>query len=106
MDVDNVVKDISRSIARIDRYGATKDESRISNIDGTNWTVLDMRMSVASDIGFVIGHTVRSSKVSKRDVSLMLASHGMSGQGISLHARAIARMIRSDFGMHRWSGSI
>ena len=98
-------KDVSRSIARLDE-NASAVEGDIVTIDGENWTGLDLRMSVANCLGFTIRHTVIQSRLTKRDVSLMLAAHGASSFTIDKHARAIASLMRSDLGMHSWSGSI
>jgi hypothetical protein len=104
MPISNEVKDLARAVRRLDEHASTAEGMAV--IDGQNWTLADLRISVAWSIGYVTAKAVRLSKVTKRDVSLMLAAHGASPFTIEQHARAIAAEVRADLGMHSWSGSI
>lgn len=103
--VDNIVKDASRTIARLDEFAAAQPGD-VLTIDGTNWTGEDLRISVAEQLAEVIRHTVRIHKVTRRDAALMMAAHGASQFTIEQHARAIAAKIRSDSARHSWSARL
>jgi hypothetical protein len=104
MPIPIEVKDLARAVQRLDEHASTGDG--MAKIDGLHWTLADLRGSVAVNIGYVTRNAVRLSKVTKRDVALMLAAHGASPFTIEQHARAIAAEVRADLGMHSWSGSI
>ena len=97
--------DITRSILRLDE-NASIGASDTVVIHGSPWTRLELRASVADCLGYTAGKTVNLFKVTKRDVSLMLAAHGASTFTIEQHAAGIARIMRADFKNHTWSGTI
>lgn len=103
--VDNVVKDLSRSIERLDVH-ASADPGDIIDVGGVNWTGEDLRASVANSLAFITRRTVRLGKVTKRDVSLMMSAHGASTFTVEQHARAIAVMVRADVARHSLSAVI
>lgn len=105
MPISNEVKDLARAVKRLDEHASTPAEG-MAVVDGQNWTLADLRISVVHNIGYVTAKAVRLSKVTKRDVSLMLAAHGASPFTIERHALAIAREVRADLGLHSWSGTI
>jgi hypothetical protein len=86
------VKDVSRAIAVLEDCDCANPAGHLPR--------------VASNLAYVAGPTVNIFKVSKRDVSLMLASHGASAMTIERYAGKIARTMRSDFANHSWSGTI
>jgi hypothetical protein len=86
------VKDVSRAIADLEDNGIAGTADRVAR--------------VASNLAYTTGPTVNIFKVSKRDVSLMLASHGASSITIERYARTIASAMRADFANHSWSGTI
>ena len=105
MSIPSVIKDITRAVIRLDE-NASCGESDIVRIDGENWTGLDLRISVAENLAFTIGRTVRLGRLTKRDVGLMLASHGATPFTIEQHARAIAAMLRADMGSRRMGATL
>lgn len=101
------VLDIPRSVARLDE-NADFPERGSKMIDGVLWESRDqLRRSVADNISFVIGATVRLRKITRRDTAIMLASAGASPFTIEQHARAIAGYLRENADRDgRWSADI
>jgi hypothetical protein len=92
---------LRQAVHRLDLH-ADIDEGDVVTIDGTNWTGLDLQISVVENLTRITGRQVMLHKVTKRDVSLMLAAYGASAFMIQQHARSIASMVRSDIARHTW----
>jgi hypothetical protein len=99
------ITDISRAVVRLDEHASTPAEG-MAVIGRENWTREDLRISVAENLAFVIGSSVRMGRLTKRDVGLMLAAHGASPFTIEQHALAIAAMLRADLGSRRMGASV
>ena len=89
------VKDVARAVTRLDEHADTPERGSV-NIGGNDWTREELRQSVADNISFVIGGTVRLGNITKRDAAIILASAGASPFTIEQHARAIAAMLRTN----------
>lgn len=95
----NEIKDFTKAAHRLDRH-ADIDEGDVVTIDGTNWTGLDLRISVADHIARRYSAATGFGalrKITTGEVRAMLAAHGMSPFGIRQHARALATLARNDF---------
>lgn len=95
---ESTVFDLFTAISRLDDYG-TKNESDVIEIDGKEMSVLDMRVSAAARMTTKLRANTNyvRSKITKRDVTVVMAAFGAKSATIEDHADAIARLIRSDF---------
>jgi len=81
-------------VARLDEHADTPDKGAV-NIDGQDWTLYELRETVARNIAYEIRETVRLGNITKRDAAILLACHGASPFTIERHSRAIAAMLRT-----------
>ena len=81
--VANTVKDVSRAISDLEEavYGSTADYQ-------------DSLERVAVNLAYVLGKNVNLRKVTRREVALILASHGYDGALLTL-AYSITRRIKA-----------
>lgn len=95
---ESTVFDLFQAIDRLDNHG-TKNEDDVVEIDGKEISVLDMRISVAARMTTKLKANMNfvRSKITKRDVTVVMAAFGASRSTNEDHADAIARIIRSDF---------
>lgn len=100
------VLDVARSVARLSTYAYADRPGQLVKVDGQEWTVDGMRRSVANCLAFTVAPAVRLSRVTRRDVGLMLAASGADPMTIHLHSRAIAAMLRADIASHRIGGEL
>jgi len=98
------VTDVSRAILNLGEYGHRGPEIWE---DDDRWGVEALRDNAAANIVRWLAPVANLRKVNRREVGLIMASHGAPRSLIANHARVIAKMINRDYApQHNGGGTL